>query len=199
MLLPDGAPQSAVDDLNRHLGLREPLARPVRPLPPERVPRRLRPVVPVPGTGSLGWSSSGCPPLAAHARGHDPHRLLRRDDRHPRRRPSGHRLRLRAAPLLAVLGQSLPNFWLGIMLILLFGGGAPVAADLRFRGLAAPHPARHHPGRLPDRARRAADALEHARDPEPDFIRTGRRQGPGRAPRRAAPRPPERRRSRCSP
>ena len=30
-------------------------------------------------------------------------------------------LRLRAASLLAVLGQSLPNFWLGIMLILLFG------------------------------------------------------------------------------
>ena len=120
MLLPDGAPQSAVDELNRQLGLHEPLyvqyglflqsvfrgdfgqsfqyRAPALRVVVERlaatVQLALAALLITVGVGvSLGI-------VAAVRRGtaYD-----------------------YASTVLAVLGQSLPNFWLGIMLILLFG------------------------------------------------------------------------------
>jgi peptide/nickel transport system permease protein len=120
MLLPDGAPQSAVDELNRQLGLHEPLhvqyaifvrsvfrgdfgqsfqyRAPALQVVVERlgatVQLALAALVITVGVGvSLGI-------VAAVRRG------------------TGYDY---ASTALAVLGQSLPNFWLGIMLILLFG------------------------------------------------------------------------------
>jgi len=120
MLLPDGAPQSAVDELNRQLGLHEPLyvqyglflqsvflgdfgqsfqyRAPALRVVVERlaatVQLALAALLITVGVGvSLGI-------LAAVRRG------------------TGYDY---ASTVLAVLGQSLPNFWLGIMLILLFG------------------------------------------------------------------------------
>jgi ABC-type dipeptide/oligopeptide/nickel transport system permease component len=120
MLLPDGAPQSAVDELNRQLGLHEPLhvqyaifvrsvfrgdfgqsfqyRAPALRVVVDRlgatVQLALAALVITVGVGvSLGI-------VAAVRRG------------------TGYDY---ASTVLAVLGQSLPNFWLGIMLILLFG------------------------------------------------------------------------------
>jgi peptide/nickel transport system permease protein len=120
MLLPDGAPQSAVDELNRQLGLHESLhvqyaifvrsvfrgdfgqsfqyRAPALQVVVERlgatVQLALAALVITVGVGvSLGI-------VAAVRRG------------------TGYDY---ASTVLAVLGQSLPNFWLGIMLILLFG------------------------------------------------------------------------------
>jgi peptide/nickel transport system permease protein len=120
MLLPDGAPQSAVDELNRQLGLHEPLyvqyglflrsvfrgdfgqsfqyRAPALRVVVERlaatVQLALAALLITVGIGvSLGI-------VAAVRRG------------------TGYDY---ASTVLAVLGQSLPNFWLGIMLILLFG------------------------------------------------------------------------------
>jgi len=120
MLLPDGAPQSAVDELNRQLGLHEPLhvqyaifvrsvfrgdfgqsfqyRAPALQVVVDRlgatVQLALAALVITVGVGvSLGI-------VAAVRRG------------------TGYDY---ASTVLAVLGQSLPNFWLGIMLILLFG------------------------------------------------------------------------------
>ena len=120
MLLPDGAPQSAVDELNRQLGLHEPLhvqyaifvrsvfrgdfgqsfqyRAPALRVVVDRlgatVQLALAALVITVGVGvSLGV-------VAAMRRG------------------TGYDY---ASTVLAVLGQSLPNFWLGIMLILLFG------------------------------------------------------------------------------
>jgi len=120
MLLPEGAPQSAVDELNRHLGLREPLH--------VQYGIFLRSVF----RGDFGQSFQ----YRASALSVVVERL-----------PATAQLTLAAMVLtvffgvtigivaavrrgtiydyagtvLAVLGQSLPNFWLGIMLILLFG------------------------------------------------------------------------------
>jgi len=120
MLLPDGAPQSAVDELNRQLGLHEPLhvqyaifvrsvfrgdfgqsfqyRAPALQVVVERlgatVQLALAALVITVGVGvSLGIVAA-----VRHGTGYD-----------------------YASTVLAVLGQSLPNFWLGIMLILLFG------------------------------------------------------------------------------
>ena len=120
MLLPDGAPQSAVDELNRQLGLHEPLhvqyaifvrsvfrgdfgqsfqyRAPALRVVVDRlgatVQLALAALVITVGVGvSLG--------VVAAVRG-----------------GTGYDY---ASTVLAVLGQSLPNFWLGIMLILLFG------------------------------------------------------------------------------
>jgi len=120
MLLPEGAPQSAVDELNRQLGLREPLH--------VQYGIFLRSVF----RGDFGQSFQyRSPALSVVAE----------------RLPATAQLTLAAMILtvsfgvtigivaavrrgtaydyagtaLAVLGQSLPNFWLGIMLILLFG------------------------------------------------------------------------------
>ncbi len=113
MLLPDGAPESAVEELNRHLGLREPLVvqyviflrsvfrgdfgqsfqyrAPALQVVLERLPATVQlTLVAMLLTVVFGVSIGG----------------TRYDV---------------AGTVLAVLGQSLPNFWLGIMLILLFG------------------------------------------------------------------------------
>src|SRR5216683_1525077 len=89
MLLPDGAPESAVEELNRHLGLREPL--------PVQYLIFLRSVF----RGDFGQSFQYRAPALQVVL---------------ERLPATVQL-----TVLAVLGQSLPNFWLGIMLILLFG------------------------------------------------------------------------------
>jgi len=120
MLLPEGAPQSAVDELNRHLGLREPLH--------VQYAIFLRSVF----RGDFGQSFQYRAPALSVV---------------VERLPATAELALAAMILtvffgvtigivaavrrgtacdyagtaLAVLGQSLPNFWLGIMLILLFG------------------------------------------------------------------------------
>jgi len=120
MLLPEGAPQSAIEELNRQLGLQEPLyvqyglfvqsvfrgdfgqsfqyRAPALQVVTERlmatVQLALAAMLITVGVGvSLGI-------VAAVRRG------------------TGYDY---ASTVLAVLGQSLPNFWLGIMLILLFG------------------------------------------------------------------------------
>src|SRR3984893_15322665 len=120
MLLPDGAPQSAVDELNRQLGLQEPLH--------VQYGIFIRSVV----RGDFGQSFQYRAPalrvvterIAATAELALAALILtvaigvslgilaavRRGTRYDY-----------ASTFLAVLGQSLPNFWLGIMLILLFG------------------------------------------------------------------------------
>jgi peptide/nickel transport system permease protein len=120
MLLPEGAPESAVEELNRQLGLREPLVvqyglflrsvvrgdfgqsfqyrAPALTVVLERLPATVQlSFVAMLVTVSIGVSLGI---LAAVRRG------TRYDV---------------AGMILAVLGQSLPNFWLGIMLILFFG------------------------------------------------------------------------------
>ena len=120
MLLPDGAPESAVAELNRQLGLREPLIvqyglflrsvahgdfgqsfqyrAPALRVVLERLPATIQltvaaMLVTIAAGVSLGIFTA-----------------VRRGTRYDV-----------AGTILAVLGQSLPNFWLGIMLILLFG------------------------------------------------------------------------------
>src|SRR5216684_3111049 len=120
MLLPDGAPESAVEELNRHLGLREPLPvqyliflrsvfrgdfgqsfqyrAPALQVVLERLPATVQlTLVAMLLTVVFGVSIGIVTAV---------HRGSRYDV---------------AGTVLAVLGQSLPNFWLGIMLILLFG------------------------------------------------------------------------------
>jgi peptide/nickel transport system permease protein len=120
MLLPEGAPQSAVDELDRQLGLHEPLwvqyglflrsvARgdfgqsfqyraPALTVVVERLPATIQLAAAAMLLTVLGGVSIGI--VAAVRRGTAVDY---------------------AGTGLAVLGQSLPNFWLGIMLILLFG------------------------------------------------------------------------------
>src|SRR5438477_12476015 len=120
MLLPDGAPESAVEELNRHLGLREPL--------PVQYLIFLRSVF----RGDFGQSFQYRAPALQVVLERLPATVqltlvamlltvvfgvsigivtaVRRGTRYDV-----------ASTLFAVLGQSLPNFWLGIMLILLFG------------------------------------------------------------------------------
>jgi peptide/nickel transport system permease protein len=120
MLLPDGAPESAVAELNRQLGLREPfivqyglflksVARgdfgqsfqyraPALRVVLERLPATVQltlaaMLITIAAGVSLGIFTA-----------------VRRGTRYDV-----------AGTIVAVLGQSLPNFWLGIMLILLFG------------------------------------------------------------------------------
>jgi ABC-type dipeptide/oligopeptide/nickel transport system permease component len=120
MLLPDGAPQSAVDELNRQLGLREPLwvqygiflksvvrgdfgqsfqyRSPALTVVAERLPATIQlTLAAMAQTVALGVLI-GIVAAVRKGTGYD-----------------------YAGTVLAVLGQSLPNFWLGIMLILLFG------------------------------------------------------------------------------
>ena len=120
MLLPDGAPETAVAELNRQLGLREPLVvqyglflgsvargdfgqsfqyrAPALRVVLERFPATVQltlaaMLITVAAGVSLGIFTA-----------------VRRGTRYDV-----------AGTIVAVLGQSLPNFWLGIMLILLFG------------------------------------------------------------------------------
>ena len=120
MLLPDGAPESAVAELNRQLGLHEPLIvqyglflrsvahgdfgqsfqyrAPALRVVLERLPATIQltlaaMLITIAAGVSLGIFTA-----------------VRRGTRYDV-----------AGTIVAVLGQSLPNFWLGIMLILLFG------------------------------------------------------------------------------
>jgi peptide/nickel transport system permease protein len=120
MLLPEGAPQSAVDQLNRQLGLHEPLhvqyglflqsvfqgdfgqSFQYRAPALQVVTERLAATVQLALAAMLITVSVGVSLGIVAA--------VRRGTRYDY-----------ASTLLAVLGQSLPNFWLGIMLILLFG------------------------------------------------------------------------------
>jgi peptide/nickel transport system permease protein len=120
MLLPDGAPQSAVDELSRQLGLREPLyvqyaiflrsvvrgdfgqsfqfRAPASDVVAERLPATVHlSLVAFALTVAFGVPA-GILAAARHRTGFD-----------------------YGGMFLAALGQSLPNFWLGIMLALLFG------------------------------------------------------------------------------
>ena len=120
MLLPEGAPQSAIDELDRHLGLHRPLAVQYGLFlksvvqgdfgqsfqyraPAARVVReRVAATVDLTVAAMLLITSVGVPiGLVAAVRRHTPYDY--------------------AGMIFAVLGQSLPNFWLGIMLVLLFG------------------------------------------------------------------------------
>jgi ABC-type dipeptide/oligopeptide/nickel transport system permease component len=120
MLLPEGAPQSAVDELNRHLGLREPVwvqygiflssvvrgdfgqsfqyRAPALRVVVERLPATLHLALAAMTLTLLFGVSIGIVAAVRPGTGYD-----------------------YAGTVLAVLGQSLPSFWLGIMLILLFG------------------------------------------------------------------------------
>ena len=120
MLLPDGAPEAAVAELNRQLGLREPLIvqyglflrsvahgdfgqsfqyrAPALRVVLERLPATVQ----LTAAAMLLTIAAGVSLGIVTA-------VLR-----------GTRYDV-AGTILAVLGQSLPNFWLGIMLILLFG------------------------------------------------------------------------------
>ncbi len=120
MLLPEGAPQSAVDELNRQLGLHEPLHVQYGLFVKSvfrgdfgqsfqyRAPA-LRVVIERLGaTVQLALAAMLITVLIGVSLGIVA--AVRRGTRYDY-----------ASTVLAVLGQSLPNFWLGIMLILLFG------------------------------------------------------------------------------
>ena len=176
MLLPDGAPQSAVDELNRQLGLHEPLhvqyglflrsvfrgdfgqsfqyRAPALRVVVERlaatVQLALAALLITVGVGvSLGI-------VAAVRRG------------------TGYDY---ASTVLAVLGQSLPNFWLGIMLILLFGVALrwlPTSGFESWRHLILPAVTlAAFPTALVTRLTRSSMLEILGRD----FIRTGRAKG----------------------
>lgn len=120
MLLPEGAPQSAVEELNRHLGLREPLwmqygiflrsvvrgdfgqsfqyRSPALQVVVERLPATIQLTLTAMLLTVLVGVTIGIVAAVRQGTAYD-----------------------YAGTVLAVLGQSLPNFWLGIMLILLFG------------------------------------------------------------------------------
>jgi ABC-type dipeptide/oligopeptide/nickel transport system permease component len=120
MLLPEGAPESAVQELNRQLGLREPLhvqyalfvrsvfrgdfgqsfqyRAPALTVVLERLPATIQLTLCAMALTVVGGVAIGI--VAA----------VRRGSRYDY-----------AGTALAVLGQSLPSFWLGIMLILFFG------------------------------------------------------------------------------
>ena len=120
MLLPEGAPQSAVEELNRQLGLREPFhvqyalflrsvvrgdfgqsfqyRSPALQVVTERLPATIQLTLAAMTLTVLFGVSIGVLAAARPRSGYD-----------------------YTGTVLAVLGQSLPSFWLGIMLILLFG------------------------------------------------------------------------------
>ncbi|MBI3458307.1 MAG: ABC transporter permease [Candidatus Rokubacteria bacterium] len=120
MLLPEGAPHSAVEELNRQLGLREPLwvqygiflrsvvrgdfgqsfqyRAPALQVVVERLPATLDLTLAAMVLTIAFGVSIGIVAAVRQGTGYD-----------------------YTSTVLAVLGQSLPNFWLGIMLVLLFG------------------------------------------------------------------------------
>lgn len=133
MLLPEGAPQSAVDELDRQLGLHKPLIEqyviflrsvargdfgqsfqykaPAARVVGERIPA----TADLTGAAILLVVGAGVPIGIVSAA----------------RRRSAYDY---AGMTFAVLGQSLPNFWLGIMLILLFGVTIHVLPTSGFEG-----------------------------------------------------------------
>ena len=120
MLLPEGAPQSAVEALNRQLGLREPLhvqyaiflrsvfrgdfgqsfqyRAPALRVVVERLPATIDLTLSAMVLTVLFGVATGIVAAVRQGTGYD-----------------------YAGTVVTVLGQSLPNFWLGIMLVLLFG------------------------------------------------------------------------------
>jgi peptide/nickel transport system permease protein len=120
MLLPEGAPQSAIEELNRQLGLREPLyvqyglflrsvfrgdfgqsfqyRAPALRVVMERLAATVQLALAAMAITVAVGVTLGIIAAVRRGTGYD-----------------------YASTVLAVLGQSLPNFWLGIMLILLFG------------------------------------------------------------------------------
>src|SRR5262245_13640614 len=176
MLLPDGAPQSAVDELNRQLGLREPLwiqygiflrsvvrgdfgqsfqyRSPALTVVVERLPATIQLTLAAMALTVAFGVSIGIVAAVRKGTGYD-----------------------YAGTVLAVLGQSLPNFWLGIMLILLFGVTLRWLPTSGFQGwshlilpsvtLAA------YPTALVARLTRSSMLEILSRD----FIRTGRAKG----------------------
>ena len=120
MLLPEGAPQSAIEELNRQLGLREPLyvqyglfvqsvfrgdfgqsfqyRAPALRVVLERLAATVQLALAAMAITVAIGVTLGIVAAVRRGTGYD-----------------------YASTVLAVLGQSLPNFWLGIMLILLFG------------------------------------------------------------------------------
>jgi peptide/nickel transport system permease protein len=178
MLLPEGAPQSAIEELNRQLGLREPLhlqyglflqsvfrgdfgqsfqyRAPALQVVIERLPATIQlTLAAMILTMSVGVSIG----IVA---------AVRRGTRYDY-----------AGTMLAVLGQSLPNFWLGIMLILLFGVALrwlPTSGFEGFRHLILPAVTlAAFPTALVARLTRSS-MLEIL---NLDFIRTGRAKGLG--------------------
>jgi ABC-type dipeptide/oligopeptide/nickel transport system permease component len=120
MLLPEGAPQSAVDELNRQLGLKEPLhvqygiflrsvfhgdfgqsfqyRAPALLVVRERLPATIQLTLCAMALTVLAGVTIGIVAAVRPGTRYD-----------------------YVGTILAVLGQSLPSFWLGIMLVLLFG------------------------------------------------------------------------------
>ena len=120
MVLPEGAPQSAIEELNRQLGLREPLyvqyglfvqsvfrgdfgqsfqyRAPALRVVLERLSATVQLALAAMAITVAVGVTLGIVAAVRRGTGYD-----------------------YASTVLAVLGQSLPNFWLGIMLILLFG------------------------------------------------------------------------------
>ncbi len=80
----------------------------------------------------------------------------------------------RGIMMVALVGQAMPSFWLGLLLIIWIRAEAAMAADLRRGQLGRLHPAGHRAGVLGDPG---ADA--------PDPQRHGRRAGVGLHPHRA--------------
>ena len=176
MLLPDGAPESAVAELNRQLGLREPLivqyglflrsvARgdfgqsfqyraPALRVVLERLPATVHLTL----AAMLVTIAAGV--------GLGIFTAVRRGTRSDV-----------AGTIIAVLGQSLPNFWLGIMLILLFGVALrwlPTSGFASWTSLVLPAiTLAAFPTALVARLTRSSmlEILNH------DYIRTGRAKG----------------------
>jgi ABC-type dipeptide/oligopeptide/nickel transport system permease component len=178
MLLPEGAPQSAVEELNRHLGLREPLwvqygiflrsivhgdfgqsfqyRAPALDVVVERLPATVQLTLTAMLLTVLFGVSIGIVAAVRQGTGYD-----------------------YAGTVVAVLGQSLPSFWLGIMLILLFGvtlRWLPTSGFQGWRYLVLPGiTLAAFPTALVARLTRSS-LLEILGQ---DFIRTGRAKGLG--------------------
>jgi peptide/nickel transport system permease protein len=176
MLLPEGAPQSAVEELNRHLGLREPLhvqyaiflrsvsrgdfghsfqyRAPALRVVAERLPATLELTLVAMVLTIFFGVSIGIVAAVRRGTAYD-----------------------YAGTVLAVLGQSLPNFWLGIMLILLFGVALrwlPTSGFEGWRHLILPAiTLAAFPTALVARLTRSSMLEILSRD----FIRTGRAKG----------------------
>src|SRR5437867_11556475 len=178
MLLPDGAPESAVAELNRQLGLREPLVvqyglflrsvargdfgqsfqyrAPALRVVLERLPATVQLTLAAMLVTIAVGVSLGIFTAVRRGTGYDV-----------------------AGTILAVLGQSLPNFWLGIMLILLFAvtlRWLPTSGFQDWRSLVLPSVTlAAFPTALVARLTRSSllEILGH------EYVRTGRAKGLG--------------------
>ena len=165
-------------------------------------PRRLRHLDPRAPPGH----AHGARALLAGHRGAGRRRARALDRaRHPARRRLGHaaqdRLADHASRIASLFLQSMPSFWLGLMLILLFavelGGLLPAYGS---GTPAPPDPARDRARRRPPRPERAARSAPGMLEVLAAGLRAhGARQGRGRAPRHLPPCAPERGAARSSP